>query len=364
MACQTNITEANSGTLYYHYEFLNATSADNKCISSEQGRLAILDTEEKFRDAIEKAPQNVCKRNYYIIGLMKNGSDFVWLNGVKNRLAFNMEQVFSGQCGWISPDRSRYKYKNPGDVITAGCEHPAAFLCFKPPLINNEMYFSTRPDSAYSTNSPITSNMGLPGSTGSSPRNMGLPGSTGRTSGSGLLIGGIGAVAVLFLVIAGILAYMKYKKGQFASGSTKIEIENSLYGKIEDHRTHNVRTMPEDEEIDVSPYGVTTIQQDPFNEALTESRSSIDNLTSGIELCDVSPCAITTITTIQQANPRDNSTTVAQIPTIEWQSFEENQVDMRQLEPRDQKPQCLVVPLATGLGETVVYSHVNKSKSA
>jgi len=127
MACQTNITEANSGTLYYHYEFLNATSADNKCISSEQGRLAILDTEEKFRDAIEKAPQNVCKRNYYIIGLMKNGSDFVWLNGVKNRLAFNMRHIFAGQCGWISPVHAQYEYKNPGDVITAGCE-PVAIL--------------------------------------------------------------------------------------------------------------------------------------------------------------------------------------------------------------------------------------------
>ena len=32
---------------------------------------------------------------------------------------------------------------------------------------------------------------------------------------------------------------------------------------------------------------------------------------------------------------------------------------MRQSEPLDQKPQCSVVPLATGLGEAVAYSHVN-----
>ena len=93
MVCQTSIVETNSGTLYYHSEFLNATSADNRCISSDQGRLAILDTEEKFRDAIEMAPRHICPQSYYIIGLKENGSDFLWLNGngVRNKRTFEIQ---------------------------------------------------------------------------------------------------------------------------------------------------------------------------------------------------------------------------------------------------------------------------------
>ena len=244
MVCQTSRSETNSGTLYYHSEQLDATSADNKCVSSDQGRLAILDTEEKFRDAIELAPQKRCWKTYYIIGLNKNGSDFLWLNGVRNKLAFDNQPYEEGQCGWISPIDNNYEYKTPGKVFTGKCDRPMTFLCFKPSFINNatsssttfftstvkkfseEMSFSENPYSTYSTSSRSA---------------MGLPDSTERTSANGLLVGGIAAVAVFTLVIAGILACMKYRKGQFASRSTKIEIENSLYGKIEGHRTHDMR---------------------------------------------------------------------------------------------------------------------------
>jgi len=385
MVCQTNISEKNSGTLYYHSEHLDATSADNKCISSEQGTLAILDTEEKFRDAIEMAPQNLCPQTYYIIGLNKCGSDFLWLNGngVRNKLEFDLQPHKERQCGWISPSGSEYVYKEPGIVYFGKCDRRMAFLCFKPSLVNNvpsatipsttnikpsfinnatsssttffmstvknfseEMSFSANPYSTYSTSSQSA---------------MGLPDSTERTSANGLRVGGIAAVAVFTLVIAGILACMKYKKGQFASRSTKIEIENSLYGKIEGHRTHNVRTTPEDEEIDVSPYGVTTIQQDPFNEASKESRSCTGNLTSGKKLCDVSPCDSTTI---QHVTLRDNSKTVHKYWQSDDNNFEINQTDMSETETLDQKPQCSVVPLATDLGEAVVYSQVIKPKNA
>ena len=44
MVCQTSVFQRKSGTLFYHSEYLNATSADNKCIWLDQGRLAILDT--------------------------------------------------------------------------------------------------------------------------------------------------------------------------------------------------------------------------------------------------------------------------------------------------------------------------------
>jgi len=357
MACHTSISVVNSGTLYYHSELLNATLADNKCISSDQGRLAILDTEEKLRDAIEMAPQKLCPRNCYIIGLKKNGRDFVWLNGVKNRLAFKVQTVIEeGQCGWISPIHTTYEYKKPGDVFIERCEDSAAFLCFKPTLISNapppstasfmstvksfseEMPFSAKPDSAYST---------------TSASNMGLPSSSDRTTGSGVLVGGITAVAVLTLAIVGILAYLKCKEGQVVSGS-----------KTEDHRTHNVNTMPENEEHDVSPYEITTIQQVSLNEVPGEQRSCIGNLTSGIELCDVSPYDITTIATIQQVHPRDNSTTVHKYRQSNGTDFEKSQIDVSHSEPPDQKPQCSVVPLATDLGEAVVYSHVNKSRSA
>jgi len=396
MVCQTSITETNSGTLYYHSEHLNETSANNECNSSDQGRLAILDTEEKFRDAIEMAPQKRCPNTYYMIGLKKNGNDSVWLNAVRNRLAFKNRLDDKGQCGWISPVHTNYEYKKTGDVFFARCEDSAAFLCFKPTLINNapplstasfmstvksfseemstvksfseemstvksfseemstvksfseerstvksfseKMSFSAKPESAYST---------------TSPSNMGLPSSSDRTTGSGVLVGSIAAVAVLTLAIVGILAYMKCKKGQVVSGS-----------KTEDHRTHNVRTMPENEEHDVSPYEITTIQQVSLNEVPGEQRSCIGNLTSGIELSDVSPYDITTIATIQQVHPRDNSTTVHKYRQSNGTDFEKSQIDVSHSEPPDQKPQCSAVPLATDRGEAVVYSQVNKSRSA
>ena len=366
MVCQTSITETNSGTLYYHSEHLNETSANNECNSSDQGRLAILDTEEKFRDAIEMAPQKRCPNTYYMIGLKKNGNDSVWLNAVRNRLAFKNRLDDKGQCGWISPVHTNYEYKKTRDVFFARCEDSAAFLCFKPTLINNapplstasfmstvksfseerstvksfseKMSFSAKPESAYST---------------TSPSNMGLPSSSDRTTGSGVLVGSIAAVAVLTLAIVGILAYMKCKKGQVVSGS-----------KTEDHRTHNVNTMPENEEHDVSPYEITTIQQVSLNEVPGEQRSCIGNLTSGIELSDVSPYDITTIATIQQVHPRDNSTTVHKYRQSNGTDFEKSQIDVSHSEPPDQKPQCSAVPLATDRGEAVVYSQVNKSRSA
>jgi len=93
MVCLTSMSETKYGTLYYHSEQLDATSADNQCVSSDQGRLAILDTEEKFRDAIEMAPNRYCPKTFYIIGLNKNGSDFLWLNGngVRNKLTFEIQ---------------------------------------------------------------------------------------------------------------------------------------------------------------------------------------------------------------------------------------------------------------------------------
>jgi len=71
MVCSTNLNETNSGTLYCHSEHLDASLVDNKCISSDQGRLAVLDTEEKFRDAIEMAPQNLCTKAFHMIGFKK-----------------------------------------------------------------------------------------------------------------------------------------------------------------------------------------------------------------------------------------------------------------------------------------------------
>jgi len=175
MVCQTSVFQRKSGTLFYHSEYLNATSADNKCIWLDQGRLAILDTEEKLRDAIEMAPRPLCLQSYYMIGLKKTGSDFVWLNGVRNRLALKIRRHDQGQCGWISPVQSKYKYKTSGVVFTGRCDYRLPFLCFKPAFINNatststpsmyneknvseEMSFSAKPDSGYSTSSP---SMGL-----------------------------------------------------------------------------------------------------------------------------------------------------------------------------------------------------------
>ena len=287
----------------------------------------------------------------------------MWLNGVRNKLASNVRTIDEGQCGWISPKQNQFEYKTPGVVYSGRCSHPTAFLCFKRSFINivpfpstatfmstvkkvsEEMSFTAKPDSAYST---------------SSPSNIGLSDSIDRTSPNGLLVGGIAAVTVSMLMIVGILACMKYKNGQFASGSTKIEIENSLYGKQEENRADNERTTPQIEESDASPYGVTIIQQDLLHEVSGEQRFCNEIVTSGNELCDVSPYDIATIHNFPL---RDNSTTVHKYRQSDGNDIEKNQTYMGQTESLDPKYKRSVIPFATDLGEAVVYSQVNKSKS-
>jgi len=264
MVCQTSIVETNSGTLYYHSEFLNATSADNRCISSDQGRLAILDTEEKFRDAIEMAPRHICPQSYYIIGLKENGSDFLWLNGngVRNKLAFEIHPHKEGHCGWISPNYSKCVYKTPGKVFTGKCDRPMAFLCFNPSFINNV------PSTTISSTTNFVADPDVLPRT-SSLMSTGLSTSNENTNASTLLTVGIATGVFLLMLLLAVVTYLAKTKRLYSISTELIQakdLPNHVYCEIEDNRKNDTRSMSENEVGNLSTHCITTDYLVPLNQ--------------------------------------------------------------------------------------------------
>jgi len=133
--CKNPVVRSTSfSILYYHHQQLNASAADDQCILSGHGRLAILHTEPKFSSAVRSAPKNHCRRSYYSIGLEKKRSKYVWLNGKEftHRFADVLPDEVEQRCFKMSPSYTHYFFRKPGKIFEADCAKKLSFLCFKP----------------------------------------------------------------------------------------------------------------------------------------------------------------------------------------------------------------------------------------
>jgi len=260
-----SVSETDAGTLFYHYEQLNASEADHICKSSNQGRLAILDSEQKFAFAIELAPQNVCPRNYYAVGLSKDDEKYIWVNGKAYGQNFTIRTLnIDDHCSTICPVHRRYAYQKPGTIFSSNCAQRRPFLCFK----------SKRDEVNQVPLEPFTSgSRQRVSTTGENAANT-RQGSDASQFHVILFI----AIALAIVLVA-LVVYLIYKKrkGKVKSPTTGADGSiNHVYQEAAEYEAipdDNTRRSTEDENT-VAPYGVTSEQQLSYHETKRKSTSN------------------------------------------------------------------------------------------